>query len=297
MSRVIGTDKFIKNCIDKRGNEYDYSLVEYKTSKTNIKIICREHGIFEQTPNNHLSKMHKCPKCSIKYKNTNDFIKESIKLYGNKYDYSLVEYKNALSKVNIICKVHGIFEQRASSHLQGNGCIKCFTISSRLNINDFVNRSNIIHINNYDYSLVEYINNRTKVKIICKEHGIFEQKPNNHLNGNGCPICKESKGERIIRNFLINNNIKYIQEHTFNDCKFKFKLPFDFYIPKLKLCIEFNGEQHYKSFKYFGGNKGFELRLKRDKIKNDYCVNNNLKLLNIKFDENIENKLIECLNI
>lgn len=297
MSRKLNTDEFITNCVNKFGNEYDYSLVNYNGNKTKVKIICNIHGVFEQTPNNHLSKCHKCPKCSIKYKDTNRFINDSVKVHGNKYDYSLSEYKSAESVIKIICKEHGIFEQIARIHSSGSGCTLCSNSKYRLNFEDLILRFNTIHNNKYDYSLVNFINTRTKIKIICKEHGIFEQKPNSHLFGKGCPICRESKGEINIREYLKDKKINFISQFKFKECFNKLELPFDFYLPDMNICIEYNGEQHYRPVKYFGGDKGFSLRLKRDKIKKDFCKKNNIILIEIKYDENIENKLKECLNI
>jgi len=107
---------------------------------------------------------------------------------------TLVEYINSKLKVKIICPEHGIFEQNASSHCLGHGCLKCSKNIKRSTIKktkkQFIIDANKKHNNKYDYSLIEYINSKLKVKIICPEHGIFEQTPNNHLNGNRCPKCK-----------------------------------------------------------------------------------------------------------
>ncbi|MDU5206285.1 MAG: hypothetical protein E6182_10000 [Clostridioides difficile] len=112
--------------------------------------------------------------------------------------------------------------------------------------------------------------------------------PKDLKHGYCCPICNESKGEKIIRLYLENNNIKFIQEHRFEDCKNKRSLPFDFYIPNYNLCIEFDGRQHFETFNHFGGEKGFELTKIRDKIKNKYCKNNGINLIRIPYYE-IEN--------
>jgi hypothetical protein len=297
MSRKLNTEEFKKNCINKFGNLYDYSLVDYNNNKTKIKIICNIHGIFEQTPNNHLSKCHKCPKCSIKYKDTDKFISDSLKIHGSKYDYSLADYKNSESVIKIICKNHGVFEQIARAHTTGSGCSLCSNNKSRLDFGYLISRFNIAHNNKYDYSLVNFINTRTKVKIICKSHGVFEQRPSGHLFGRGCPICRDSKGEINIREYLKNKKINFITQFKFNECFNKKKLPFDFYLPDMNLCIEYNGEQHYRPIDYFGGDKTFLIILKRDKIKRDFCKKNNIVLLEIRYDEKIENKLKECLNI
>ena len=115
-------------------------------------------------------------------KTTNKFIIESKNKHKDRYDYSLVNYNGAKSKVKIICKEHGIFEPTPSNHLNGVGCSKCAIDKIRLTKNIFIERSNSSHNYKYDYSLIDYKNNYTKVKIICPKHGIFEQRPKCSLN-------------------------------------------------------------------------------------------------------------------
>ena len=134
-------------------------------------------------------------------KTTEQFIIDAKSIHGDKYDYSLVDYINNKSKVKIICPTHGEFEQIPYSHLSGKGCPKCKGDKSRIlnqsNTEEFINKADKIHDNKYDYSLVEYENARTKVKIICHVHGEFEQTPASHLSGHGCPKCK-ANNQRIL---------------------------------------------------------------------------------------------------
>ena len=186
-------ETFIKKCKKVHGDKYDYSETTYINTKTKVKIICKKHGIFEQTSKSHL-KGNGCPKCSFKFGLTKEiFIERSKKVHGDKYDYSLVEYKNVTSKVKIICPKHGEFEQVVDSHINGINCPKCGlenrSEKRRMTIEEFVKKSNKIHKNKYDYSLVKYKNNLTKIKIICPKHGIFEQIPSSHLNGHECSEC------------------------------------------------------------------------------------------------------------
>lgn len=124
---------------------------------------------------------------------TVEFVQKAREVHGDKYDYSKVNYKNATTKVCIICPKHGEFEQMPSMHLYGNGCPKCGVASrssySRSNTENFIKKAKDVHGDKYDYSKVEYKNNYTKVCIICSTHGEFYQKPNSHLNGRGCPKC------------------------------------------------------------------------------------------------------------
>ena len=134
---------------------------------------------------------------------TRIFIDKSLKTHSIKYDYSKVNYINALTKVCITCPTHGEFWIRPNNHLNGQGCPRCGG-TKRLTTEEFVIKAKQIHGNRYDYSKVEYKNNKTKVCIICKEHGEFWMKPNDHLNGHGCTSCggtKKDTVESIIEKF------------------------------------------------------------------------------------------------
>jgi hypothetical protein len=156
--------------------------------------------------------------------------------------------------------------------------------------------ANVVHNHQYDYSRTTYTLANEKVEIVCKEHGIFKQKANNHLNGKGCPKCKESKGETIIRVFLENNNIYYEKEKTFPDCVYKSNLKFDFYLPEKNTCIEYDGIQHYHAIDFFGGEVNLEQTKIKDAIKTHYCVNKNIHLIRISYiDKNNIKKILNQL--
>lgn len=130
----------IEKAIEKHGDKYDYSKVEYVNTKTKVCIICPEHGKFFQTPNDHVSGGKGCVKCGFasnalkRSKNIDKFIEDAKKLHGDKYDYSKVEYINSSTKVIIICKNHGElteFTQTPNKHLEGRGCPDCANISRR----------------------------------------------------------------------------------------------------------------------------------------------------------------------
>lgn len=275
-------EEFIQKAKLKHGDKYDYSLVNYINNATKIKIICPTHGIIEQTPNSHLR--HDCIKCKIN-ENTNNslnFIKKAKEIHNNKYNYSLVDYKNSFSKIKIICTEHGVFEQTPNSHLNGKGCLKCFAKNRCESNDDFIIKARKIHGEKYDYSLIEYKNVTEKMKIICKKHGIFMQSPSYHLRGIGCPICQESKGEKIISNFLKNKNIKFKREKRFDDCRNILPLPFDFFLLNHNICIEFDGKQHFIQHKIWSNLEEIQ---KRDEIKNIYCKENNIILYRFNYKE------------
>ena len=293
------TEKFIEKCDKVHNYKFDYSLVQYENNHIKIKIICPIHGVFDQRASSHKRGVG-CKKCSdesIRYNalDTEKFIEKSKNIHGDKYDYSLSEYTGVFNNIKIICKVHGVFEQLPNNHFKKLGCPKCSGIK-KLTQDEFIEKSRLIHSNKFDYSLVQYKNNRKKVKIICPNHGVFEQEPSSHMNnGAGCPFCLNSKGEVKIKNILDNYKLEYIQQYKFKDCKDKNKLAFDFYIPEKNICIEYDGKQHFEPIKRFGGSCGFEIVKKHDIIKNKYCYSKNIKLFRIKYDENIEEKLKEML--
>lgn len=120
---------------------------------------------------------------------TEQFINKAIKVHGNKYDYKYSNYINSRSKLKIKCKIHGVFEQEANSHLKGIGCSKCSDKYKPTN-KEFIEKVKKVHNNRYKYPKVKYINSYTKIIITCKTHGDFEQIPKSHLTGVGCPKCK-----------------------------------------------------------------------------------------------------------
>ncbi|TGE07716.1 GIY-YIG nuclease family protein [Hymenobacter fodinae] len=184
----LTTTEFIAKARAIHGNKYDYSQVEYTSNKDKVEIICPKHGAFTQKPNGHLDGKG-CDTCRRKLITTEEFIARAQAVHGDKYDYSQTVYINRVTKVNIICPEHGLFEQESNGHLRGRGCAACAIINKRTTEADFIKRSCSLHGNKYDYSQVVYQNNSSKVLIICPEHGAFEQTPNGHLGGQGCRKC------------------------------------------------------------------------------------------------------------
>ena len=279
---------------------YTYDKVLYDGLYRKIILTCKIHGDFEQIPSNHL-KGHGCSSCNNNKKsNTQEFIKKSIMKYGDIYSYDFVNYSNCEKKVKIVCRTHGPFYQTPYLHLNSNGCSKCAG-KHKLDKLGFMTTSKEIHNDSYIYDEVKYINNKTKVKIICKTHGEFEQTPNHHMRGIGCPICKSSKGELEIKRILEINDIGYKRQFKFDNLSYKSKLIFDFAIfdknNNLKYLIEYNGIQHYKRSSIFHKDeKDFKLSKIRDRLKRKYCSKYNISLLIIKYNENISNKLKKIIN-
>ena len=292
------TEQFIEDANKIHNNLYDYSKVEYINTNEKIKIICIKHGEFTQKAANHLLGKG-CKKCQInnQTKTTEKFVEEANLTHNNYYDYSKSIYKKRDELIIIICPNHGEFNQTPLKHLTTKGCMICYNKTKTTE--KFIEEANLVHNYLYDYSKTYYINCKEKVIITCKKHGEFEQIPLNHLKMVGCPNCSNSKGALKIKNILDINNIEYIQEMKFNDCRNKNPLPFDFYLPEYKTCIEFDGRQHFESIEHWEGDNGLLKIKKNDSIKNEYCKDNDIKLIRIPYYEidNIEDKLFCIFNI
>jgi ribosomal protein L37E len=203
-SHTLTTESFIAKAKTVHGDRFDYADTAYVNSSTKISFRCAVHGQISALPFDHLN--GGCPRCGIaarakaKRSSAETFIAKAKEIHGGTYDYSAVEYSKSTSKVKIICKDHGVFEQEANSHLQGKGCAKCGMAaagnSTRYTFSDFISKAKAIHGGVYDYSQLEYVDSVTHVKVICNTHGEFFQRPAMHLQGQGCPLCSVSGPSR-----------------------------------------------------------------------------------------------------
>ena len=254
------TNSFIKESKNKYGDKFDYSKSNYINCKIALTIVCKIHGEFTITPESHLKSLHGCGKCgdissSIKQKsNTEEFIKKSKKIHGDKYDYSKVDYKTASKNIIIICKLHGEFYQSPNSHLDkrnnGSDCPQCSIISRSLkrssNTEDFIIKAKKIHGDKYDYSKVDYKTAKNKIIIICQKHGEFTQTPDGHISGNGCIKCNYmgySKKQIQWLDFIsILNNINI--QHAINNKEHTIKNigKVDGYCEENNTVYEFHGD-------------------------------------------------------
>lgn len=219
MTKKKTTEIIIKEFKEKHGDTFDYSKVDYQGNNTEVIIICQEHGEFKQLPKTH-KKGGGCQKCGNKKKgisrknNISDtIILQFKKKHGNKYDYSKVNYQGNDTEVIIICPIHGEFKQQPETHRRGNGCQKCaIEIRGKKKIQKasekFIKESIEKHCDYYDYSKVDYQGAKTKIIIICPEHGDFEQSPTNHLSGYGCKKC----GSLILKKKLTKSKEEFLNE-------------------------------------------------------------------------------------
>lgn len=311
-NRIKTNEQYILDSIAVHGTSFDYSYTKYIKSSEKVTIKCNACGnIFEQNASDHLSGRG-CPICAGVAKLTiKTFVEKSNIVHDYKFNYDKVHnFKNNKEKVIIICPQHGEFIQVVNNHMRGYGCKSCRTdlntIILKKDINLFKEEANKVHNFLYDYSKVEYKQSHINIEIICKVHGSFFQTPSNHLKGYGCKMCSHNKiysnsplEELVIKDYLINNNIIFEEQKIFNNCKYKSHLKFDFYILSHNMCIEYNGEQHYRPFRFEKDSKTFKIRKIRDDIKIEYCNKNNINLLIIPYWDfkKVENILKNKLNI
>jgi hypothetical protein len=184
------TNEFIQKAKEVHGEKYTYDRTEYINGEFKLTITCNKHGDFLQIPESHLQGRG-CPKCGGSQKlATNDFINRAKEIHNNKYNYDKVNYINSQTKVSIGCQIHGYFEQIPKTHLEGSGCTECSRSSSKKLISEeFIEKAKKVHGDEYDYDNVIYVHSKSKINITCRSHGDFKQVPNNHLQGQGCPLC------------------------------------------------------------------------------------------------------------
>lgn len=343
--------EFFKKCAEVHNNKYDYSKAIYKNAHQKICIICKIHGEFFQLANDHKNGSG-CKKCKFTrslsklHEAKLLFITKAQKKYNNAFDYSLIDYVNSNTKINIKCLKHNtVFSQTPNNHLHGEGygCGVCYIERKReqtcSNTDEFIIKANEIYNNKYNYSLVQYTNSKTPINIICEEHGMFSTIPNSHLNGAaGCKACglikqanskiantAESYYERIklrhpnislydnyagmfktisfecikhgtqettainlmcrdfpcpkcskkfsmpeqkLTKFLLSNKINVVNHYKIPNTR----LEIDIYLPDYNVGIEVNGIYYHCEN---GGNRGKHYHLQ----KSNLCLNNNIRLL------------------
>jgi hypothetical protein len=195
VSRKLTTADFIARAREVHGDKYDYSKSLYIRATEKITITCPVHGEFKQRPHNHLNGMG-CRACGGNEPLTLEtFLQRARDKHGDRYDYSLVYFNNSSEKIDIICPEHGVFSQYVLTHLKGFNCQKCGWESATKARSDtadgFIERAGLVHGDRYDYSHVTYVNQLTKVEIICPEHSSFWQLPSSHIRGIGCSKCSD----------------------------------------------------------------------------------------------------------
>jgi hypothetical protein len=305
-NKRLNKEKFLLKSVEIHGDKYNYDLVDYVSVGKKVQIKCNScERTFLQRPFDHL-RGRGCKICFLKNRtrSSDEFVSIAKSVHGNKYNYDLVDYTNQDTKVDIYCnKCKKTFSQRPFQHLKGGGCKTCADDRLRDDVESFISKSKAIHGNKYNYDLVEYTSSLIKVRIICNRcTEIFDQRPADHLRGVGCSICRESRGEIKIAEYLNGINISFIRQKSFDGLRNKNPLKYDFYLPDHNKIIEFDGEGHYMAIfgsSLEGKQKNLEAVQINDEIKNKYALKNNIPLLRIpywdfdKIEELIEAFILE----
>ena len=310
--RRISQTTFVKRCQKAHGNIYNYDLVDYTTMAQKVTIVCPIHGAWEAIAANHVQGKSGCPVCdrtktkdrfaSINRISKSVFFARCEAIHSGKYDYSQADFTGVTEKILVICKEHGAFKQLANSHLSGKGCPKCGILTRAIKATstreDLLKHFRSVHGDRYDYLLPERIKFTDKAEIVCEEHGLFRQLVKSHFEGKGCPKCSLSKGETAVALFLERCGLEFEVEFAVTSTAKGNPMRFDFHIPSLKTLIEFDGHHHFQPVN-FGGTSdekaehNFKLVKQRDKRKTEWAQVNGFRLIRIKYDENVEQRLLK----
>jgi hypothetical protein len=215
LRKQIPFEEFVKDSKEKYGDKYTYYKETYTCISEKVKITCPDHGEFMTVARDHRDYGSGCKKCGklsaiektrVTYE---EFIKRAQEKHSDKYDYSQVSYTKVHDHVSILCKIHGVFQQKAYIHMLGQGCKKCGNIDghnkTRWTTQKFIEVASRIWGDEYDYSKVNYYNSMTPITIICKKHGEFQRTPKSHINEKtraACPLCKHICTSRIAIEWL-----------------------------------------------------------------------------------------------
>lgn len=280
----------VRGIIENEG--YKLLSKEYKNNSTKLLIQCDKRHEYEVTFGS-FRQGHRCSICHYEklsglYKFTYEQVKNDIESIG--YKLLSKEYTGSGDKILIECdKRH---EYRTTYNIFRRGC-RCPYCAGVIITYEYVKA----YIESCGYELLskEYLNGMEKLLIKCpKGHIINTMNWNSFQQGHRCSICNISKGEQRIMDYLNYNGIEYIYEKTFNGLRGTRGgfLSYDFYLPRYKLLIEYQGEQHKYQIEGFGD---LERQQEHDRRKREYAKENNIKLLEIWYwdFDNIEKILRE----
>lgn len=283
----------------------DFSkFVEFHdNTKTEETFKCNKHNIWFKRRLDLMQKGHTgCPLCrkdnkTIRCLNrrltTEEFVKRANIVNGNKYTYEKAVYITNTTPIIVTCPRHGDWVTRPANHISNNkkvssGCPKCAAEKTSMRCTkskeQFLKEAKRIHGNKYLYNKSEYNKTDIPITITCRKHGDFQQLPYIHLKGHGCPICSSSRGENKIALILDELGLKYVREYVIKTSEHRYR--YDFYIPKLKLLIEYHGEQHFAPVKYFGGLEKYKQVFISDREKLELSLVKGMHIIVIPYDKN-----------
>lgn len=285
----------------------------YTNNKTKIEFQCLVDGCFHKwmaRPDNVLSG-YGCPECAKRKisaslaKTHEEFVNEvaiknpSVKVLGQ---YTLDNIKIEFQCTNPECGYRWFTTPDKIIHKM-TGCPKCAkarTAQKKTKTHDsFIDE---VRIKNPNIEVIgQYAGIKTKIEFKCRVCGhTWLSTPDSILNGGtGCPRCTQSHGERSIANWLQTHLVEFIPQYKFNNCRDIEPLPFDFYLPKHQICIEYDGIQHFQPVNFGGISDdcamiNFQKTQKHDNIKNNYCMQYRITLIRISYLE--QNKIDTILN-
>ena len=269
-------------------------LESYVNMNTKIWHKCQLDGTqWKMSPNAIVNQGCGCPQCNSKRKTHEQYTAELFLVNPN--IEVVEEYIDSNTPILHHCLIDEHKWKASPSHtLRGTGCPKCGG-SLKLTNEEFV--AKLAQVNPDIEALEEYNGGKNKIAFRCKIDGhVWETRPDGTLDGKGCPKCQETKGEKSIRHWLEDQKIEYVYQKTFDDCKDKKVLPFDFYLPDHNILIEYDGEQHFEPIDFAGRGEEWALQQlkitqRHDNIKNIYCQQNNIRLLRIPYFKNVEEEL------
>ena len=177
--------EFIREARAVHGLRYGYEKCVYQSAHVKLTVVCRIHGAFEISANSHLQGSG-CRQCNGGGKLTSaEYVMRARAVHGKRYRYA--KFSGLGNSINITCK-HGTTQVKASSHLAGTECAQC---REQDRLENFISQARQVHGERFDYSQTIFEHCDLKVAIICREHGLFEQSPHNHLQNHGCPKCSK----------------------------------------------------------------------------------------------------------
>ncbi len=249
-------------------------LGEYKGQHNQIEARCKIHDIIWSPRPDSILDGRGCNECKKEKQAKSIAIPKeevitrlektvpTIKIIGH--------YVNTTKRAKFMCSICGhVWNPIVNTVLAGHGCAKCGYVKDseklRLSNDEFIERQK--KINPTIKPLETYVTGKSFMKAECTLCGrIWRTHPSSLLEGNGCAACTSSRGERSVRAVLDELKVEYLQEHIFLDCRYKCPLRYDFYIPSMRLAIEFQGRQHYEAddSNWYKGEEGLVERQIRD---------------------------------
>lgn len=303
MPKKITDEMFKKRVFNQVKDEYT-TLTPYVRANKKVEFKHNKCGtIFWMTPNHFLKDRRRCSYCNHGNAKSPRLFSEQFKEVAGSHYTQLTPYHRSTEKIKVIHNDCGnVYWVTPDSFVNvGERCPKCFG-NNRKTIEEFRKEVSSLTDGEYLCESDTYVNNKTNIKIkhlLCGNS--YMVTPHDFIEGNRCPYCKQSKGEKLVQHILDVYHIKYEIQKRFDWCRRDngSYLPFDFYLPDYNLCVEYDGIQHFKPVKYFGGMKKLNSQINRDNFKNKCCLSKGISVIRVSYNLSpvkIENRLLSELH-